>query len=77
MSEEEKKIVSLASSKPSDEEIARDFKYRIQQAMIPVLEIMDEALEHRMHVRWDGIGPISDGFTVKNGITNLQIVRIY
>lgn len=78
MSDDENlKIINIASSRPSDAEIAAALKHRLMEAMIPVLKIMDEALAHRMHVRWDALGPVSNGFEIKNGITNLQIVRIY
>ena len=54
-------VVSLATSRPTDQEVAADILKRLRAALEPVLSIMDEAASAGFLVRWGGLQPNAFG----------------
>lgn len=69
---EDGKVVHFEAKK-TDAEIAADLKRRIEETLIPVLAVMDEAISHGMMVQWDSMGPMP----VKCRVGNLRIVKFF
>lgn len=47
----------LVTTKP-EVEIAQDLKHRTEEAMKPVLELMDEAAQHGLMIAWQACAPV-------------------
>jgi hypothetical protein len=67
-------IAKLVTTRP-EADIAADLKRRVDEAMVPLAALMDEAATHGLQVMWDNfmVGPPAMRFRV-NG---LRIVKNY
>lgn len=54
--------------------MAADLKTRLEAALVPVLALMDEAVQHGLLVRWDGLAPSP---FMKHRVVNLRLERHY
>lgn len=66
--------VKLVSTKP-ETEIAADLKRRIEEALVPVCALMDEAAAQGLQVVWDGIG-MGPPF-MRHRANNLRLIKSY
>ena len=70
----EDSVAKLVTTKP-EAEIAADIKRRLEEAFLPVLELIDEANRAGLWVRFDAIG--AQPPTMKNKIVGLRLERHY
>lgn len=74
MAEESQKSIALVPTKP-EAEIAADLKRRVEEAIKPVLALMDEAASCGLQIQFDGIGRAPPYF--RHIVQNLRIVKQY
>lgn len=65
----------VGERKPTEAEIAADFKRRAQEAFAPLLALMDEATAAGLLIQFDGIGPQPPFF--RNTVVNLRVAKYY
>lgn len=58
----------------TDEQFAEDVKRRLNDALIPVFVLFEEAHRRGMIVQWDGLGVGSFG---KAAVTGLRLVKSF
>ena len=67
-------VTKLVPTK-SEADIAADLKRRFEEAMVPVLDLFDEAASSGLLIQYDGVGVAPPFF--KHKILNLRIAKHY
>jgi hypothetical protein len=68
------RAIELVTTKP-EAEIAADLKRRLEEAMAPVLALMDEGMAKGLMIQFDGV--IAQPPLFRHKIINLRIAKHY
>lgn len=71
----EESVPKLVTTRP-EAEIAADLKARIEEAIRPVLAVMDEAVQHGLQVQFDNIAFMGPPI-MRHRLNGLRLVKIY
>ena len=74
MSENSAEPVKLVTTRP-EAEVAADLKRRLEEAMVAVTKLFDEATQHGLVIQWDAIQPAPPFF--RHEVRGLRIVKHY